>query len=88
MKNKWNERAIRILHGVRIFFKRILLLLAVIAIGSALLSIYSFIHFVNKMAYIYRGSPSTIYIGFVILFIIPLISYVLEKSLSSRLNNR
>lgn len=85
MRNKWNEKAIKILHGVRIFFERVLLILVVIAIGSALLSIYSFIHFVNKMAYIYKVSPSIISIGFVILFIVPLISYILEKSLSSHL---
>lgn len=88
MKSKWNEKAIRVLHGVRIFLERVLMVLAALAIGSALLSIYNFIHFIERIANIYKVNPNMISIGFVILFIIPLISYVLEKSLSSHLNNR
>ncbi|MFL0267204.1 hypothetical protein [Candidatus Clostridium radicumherbarum] len=87
MKSEWRERVIKILKGIRVLFNRVLVLLAVIAIGTAMLSAYSFIHFINKMAYIYRGNPNTILIGLVILIIIPLISFLLEKSLSSRLNN-
>lgn len=88
MKNKLTERTILILKGVRVFFKRLLIILAVIAIGSAMLSIYSFIHFINKMTYIYKGNPNTILIGLILLLIIPLISYALEKSLTSHVNNR
>lgn len=88
MKNTWNEKAIKIFHGVRIFFERILLLFAVIVVGSALLSIYSFIHFMNKMATVYKGSPNAVLIGIVVLLSIPLLSFALEKSLSSRLKQR
>ncbi|MFL0245903.1 hypothetical protein [Candidatus Clostridium stratigraminis] len=87
MKSEWRERVITILKGIRVLFNRALVLIAVIAIGSAMLSAYSFIHFINKMALIYKGNPNTILLGLIILIIIPLISFLLEKSLSSRLNN-
>jgi len=88
MNSKWREKVIVILKGIRVFFERILLMLVVIAIGSAMLSAWSFINFMKKMTYIYKGSPYTILTGLIILIIIPLISFLLEKSLSSRLNNR
>lgn len=85
MKNRWSERAILMLQRVRIFFQRFLMILVVIFIGSAMLSIYSFINFVK---HINKGSLNTILIGLIILFIIPFISYVLEKGLSASVNNR
>lgn len=88
MNNNWHERALKIFRSIRIFFERVLLILAVVLFGSALLSIYSFIHFVNIMASIYRGNTNTFVIAAAILIAIPLVSYVLEKGIASNLRHR
>jgi uncharacterized BrkB/YihY/UPF0761 family membrane protein len=88
MKQTWSVRFIKLLHFVRVSFKRIFVLIAVLLVGTALLSIYSFIDMINRMADIYKGNPSGIIATFGILLLIPLLSYTLEKKLGSHLQHK
>ncbi|SKA81129.1 hypothetical protein SAMN05428976_104157 [Clostridium sp. USBA 49] len=70
-------------HIIRVTFSKAFILIAIVLLGSAILSIYSFINFINKIALVFKINPSFFISLFIILITIPLISYFLEKRLNS-----
>jgi uncharacterized membrane protein YidH (DUF202 family) len=81
--NTWGNKLVKYLHLVRLVFKRLLVVVGILFFGTALLSIYSVINFVNNIARVYNGNPSTITAIALILVAIPLLSYLLEKGINS-----
>lgn len=88
MKHIWGKRLVKVLHFIRVCFKRLFIIIAVILFGTALLQIYSLINFINKMAEVYRGNPSVITVVILSLIAVPTLSYGLEKSLNIYLQHK
>ncbi len=88
MKNIWGKRLVRFFHNVRVGFNRLFIAIGIIAIGTALLSVYSVFKFVNTMQWAYKVNPEAITASLLALIFIPLISYGLERGIASYIQNK
>lgn len=88
MRRILNVKAVEVLHSIQVVFKRLFIVIAVVLVGTALLSIYSLINFINKMADIYKDNPSAVTSMLLIFFAIPIVCHWLERSLKSYLEHR
>lgn len=88
MRHILNVKAVGILHSIQIAFKRLFIIVAVILVGTALLSIYSLRDFIDKMADIYKGNPNTVTAMLLIFIAIPIVCRGLEKCLKDYLERR
>lgn len=82
MKYVWSKKLVNFMQLIRVFFKRILILAAVIAFGSAMLSIYSTIDFIKRMTGVLKGNPSVVTTPIIVLGCILAASYAIEKGLN------
>jgi hypothetical protein len=83
-----SKKLVKFFHFIRICFSRALITAAVLAVGTALLSAYTLINFINSMAAAYKGNPGAGTAILSILIAVPVISYTLERGLSSYLQNK
>ncbi|MCM0649799.1 hypothetical protein NBE98_15640 [Clostridium swellfunianum] len=84
----YSKKMIKVFHFIRICFSRLLMISAAIIIGTALLSVYTFINFVNTMSRAYSGNPGAGTAILIVLIGVPTISYIFEKGLSSYLQRK
>ncbi len=83
-----SKKLVKFFHFIVVCFKRLLIITFALAIGTAMLSAYTLIDFVNSVAESYKGNPGAWSAILIILLIVPTISYVLEKGLSSYLEHK
>ncbi|MCM8709749.1 hypothetical protein M2651_01770 [Clostridium sp. SYSU_GA19001] len=88
MKYERGKKMVKLLHIIRVCFKRFFITIGVIIFGAALLQIYSLINFINKMAVFYKSNPSGIIVILLVIIAIPTLSYGLEKSLDIYLEHK
>ena len=88
MLYKCSKKLIRFFHFIRICFSRALIMAVVIAIGTALLSAYTLINFINSMASAYKGNSGAGTAILIMLIAIPIISYAIERGLNSFLQQK
>jgi hypothetical protein len=85
---KCSKKLVKFFYFIRICFSRALIIAAVLAVGTALLSAYSLINFVNSMAVAYKGNPGAGTAILILLIAVPAISYAIERGLSSYLQHK
>jgi hypothetical protein len=83
-----SKKLVKFFHFIRICFSRALITAAVLVVGTALLSAYTLIHLVESMAKAYNSNPGAGTALLSILIAVPVISYTLERGLSSYLQNK
>lgn len=88
MKYSWSKKLAGFFHSTRTVFNRFFIVIAVLIFGTAMLATNLFFSFVNKITHMYKGNPSLISTIVVAIVGIPLISYILEKSLNSYLHQK
>ncbi|ERI89453.1 hypothetical protein HMPREF1982_04725 [Clostridiales bacterium oral taxon 876 str. F0540] len=88
MKHIWSKKLVKFFHNVRVGFNRLFVVIGIIAVGTALLSVYSIINFINTMQWAYKVNPGAITGSLLALIGIPLISYGIERGLTSYIENK
>lgn len=88
MLYRCSKKLVGFLHFIVVWFKRLLIISAVLSIGTAMLSAYSLINFVNSMAAAFKLNPGAGSAVLIMLVAVPAVSYVLEKGLSTYLHQK
>lgn len=88
MKHIWSKKLADFFHSTRTVFNKVFIVIAVLFFGTAMLATNLFFSVVSKVTYVYKVNPSLISTIVVAMICIPLISYVLEKSLNSYLQQK
>jgi hypothetical protein len=84
----FSKRFIKILHFIRIGFKRLFIIAAVLVSGTALLSAYTLINIVNSISATYKDRPAALLFSIILLAAIPTSASILEKGLNSYVYNK
>jgi hypothetical protein len=88
MVQKYSKRLVKVFHFIVVCFKKLMIGALVLALGTAMLSAYSLIDFINLMADSYKGNPGGGSAIILILLAVPTLSYALEKGLNLYLQRK